>query len=271
MENSQMNAVVSKFREVAPGLIILQIQPDEWELPNFKPGQYIVIGLPGSAERIWVSDEEEVSPDPDKIIKRPYSISSSSVEKEYLELYITLIRSGKLTPRVFALKEGSRLFLAGKAKGLFTLDNLPEESNVIMIATGTGIAPYMSMIRTEFKKHPDRKFTLIHGSRHSWDLGYRAELSTLQSYFNNFTYIPVISRPERERDGWSGQTGYVQDVWKAGLVESKSGIKPTPSDTHIFLCGAPGMTQEMLTILEKEGFKEHKKKEPGEIHLEKFW
>ncbi|MBI3794434.1 MAG: hypothetical protein HY280_06865 [Nitrospinae bacterium] len=117
MEESQLNAVLLKRVEVAPGLIILSVKPDGWKLPVFEPGQYAVLGLSGSALRTDLSDPETEALPADKIIKRAYSIASSSKENEYVELYITLIRSGSLTPRIFALKEGDKIFLADKFKG----------------------------------------------------------------------------------------------------------------------------------------------------------
>lgn len=271
MEENQLNAVVLKRVEVAPGLIILRVRPSGWELPDFEPGQYAVLALPGAAKRTELSDPETEAPPPDKLIKRAYSIASSSKEKEFVELYITLIRSGSLTPRIFNLKEGDGVFLAEKFKGMFTLQQVPEQSNIVMIATGTGIAPYMSMIRTEFKLRPERRFAVFHGARHSWDLGYRAELSTLAYYFKNFAYLPSISRPDGEKEGWTGHTGYVQDLWRKKALEPRWGFQPKPDDTHVFICGAPAMAEEMLQTLSSEGFREHKKKEPGQIHLEKFW
>ena len=193
------------------------------------------------------------------------------MEKNYLELYITLIRSGSLTPRVFALKEGERIYLSEKFKGMFTLQQVPQDSNIVMVATGTGIAPYMSMIRTEFKLRPERRMAIFHGARHSWDLGYRAELSTLASHYKTISYIPTISRPDEEKEGWAGNAGYVQDVWRKGLLKAVWGVEPSPADTHIFLCGAPSMVEEMVALLASGGFKEHKKKEPGQVHVERFW
>lgn len=271
MSDDNFNAIVHKKIEVAPGLIILQVRPDGWELPEFEPGQYGVLGLPGSAARVELSDPEESAPDPEKLIKRAYSIASSSKEKKYVELYITLIRSGALTPRIFGLNEGDRLFLGPKFKGVFRLDHAPEEANLVMISTGTGIAPYMSMIRSEFTTRPDRRFALLHGARHSWDLGYRAELETLDYYFEGFTYAPTISRPEEEREGWNGYTGYVQELWKKGVAQKACGCDLTPDNTHIFLCGSPAMVEELVTFLADEGFKEHKKKDPGQVHVERFW
>lgn len=271
MEENQLNAVVTKRAEIAPGLMILSVRPDGWTLPDFEPGQYAVLALTGAAKRTELSDPEPEPAPTDKLIKRAYSIASSSKEKESVELFITLIRSGSLTPRIFALKEGDRIFLAEKFKGVFTMQGVPEATNIIMIATGTGLAPYMSMIRTEFKERPQRRVAIIHGARHSWDLGYRAELSTLAYYFKNFIYMPIISKPDGEKEGWTGPTGHVQDLWRKNQLEQTWGSKPKPEDTHIFLCGAPNMAEEMTQILSAEGFKEHKKKEPGQVHLERFW
>ena len=271
MADDNLNAVVHRVITVAPGLIILQIMPDDWETPDFKPGQCCVLGLPGSAKRHEFSDIEEAAPDPDKLIKREYSIASSSKEKQYVELYITLIRSGALTPRIFALKEGDRLYLDQKFRGVFRIDHAPAEANLVMIATGTGVAPYMSMIRSEFVTNPDRRFVLLHGARHSWDLGYRGELETLDQYFDNFTYAPAISRPGEEREGWNGFTGHVQDLWKNNVAQEACGCDLNPDNTHIFLCGSPDMVEEMVTLLATQGFCEHKKNDPGQVHAERYW
>jgi ferredoxin--NADP+ reductase len=271
METNNLNATLVKLTELAPGLSIMRLKPDGWALPDFEAGQYATIGLPGKAGRSKLSDPEETAPDPEKIIKRAYSICSSSKEKEYLELFITHIRSGSLTPRLFNLKKGDKLFLGEKFKGLFTLKDVPPEANIVMVGTGTGLAPYMSMIRTEFEESSTRRFAVLHGARHSWDLGYRAELETLAYYFKRFAYLPTISRPQEENEGWSGHAGYVQDIWKKNVVRDKWGVEPKPENTHFFLCGAPNMVEEMSKILSEAGFREHKKKEPGQVHVERFW
>ncbi len=271
MSDTEYNASVLSVIEVAPGLMIMRVKPEGWELPEFEPGQYAVLGLHGSEKRTDLSDPEEKPVDPDKMIKRAYSIASASSRKEYLELYITLVRSGSLTPRLFALKEGDKLFMASKFKGVFTLDRAPEDANLIFIATGTGLAPYMSMIRTSYKSDVKRHFAILHGARHSWDLGYRPELINLAETSDNFAYFPTISRPDDEMDGWYSHTGYVQSLWRERVVEKEMDIKLTPENTHVFLCGAPAMAEEMVQLLEAEGYKEHKKKDPGQIHVERFW
>ena len=122
--------------------------PDRWELPDFEPGQFAVLGLSGTATRHEVSNPEEERANPGKLIKRAYSIASSSVANEYVEFYIVMVRSGALTPRLFALSVGDRLWLSPKVSGLFTLADVPPDQQVLLISTGTGLAPYMSMLRS---------------------------------------------------------------------------------------------------------------------------
>ncbi|MFV2072220.1 MAG: ferredoxin--NADP reductase [Thermoanaerobaculales bacterium] len=193
-----------------------------------------------------MSDQEDPAPEPDKLIRRAYSIASSPEEADFLELYITLVRSGALTPRLWALKPGDHLWLGRKFSGLFTLDDLPGSAHVVLMATGTGLAPYMSMLRGFLLRESQRKVAVLHGARHSWDLGYRSELQTLQRLFPDFDYIPIVSRPEEEALPWTGHRGYVQELWQRGTVAERWGFSPEPATTHVFLCGNPGMIDQAM-------------------------
>ncbi len=266
-----LNAVVAQKIEVSPSLFILRIVPDGWELPAFEPGQFAVVGLPGSAPRCTVCDPEDEPAPPDKLIKRAYSVASSSVQREYLELYVALVPSGELTPRLFALEAGDRIWLAEKIKGMFTLADVPADKHVVMIATGTGLAPYMSMLRSQLTCGGPTRVAVLHGARHSWDLGYRSELRTLARMCPNFHYEPCVSRPGEEYVAWKGKTGYVQDLWDSDLLTKTWGFMPTPENTHVFLCGNPSMVEAAVEILAAEGFKEHGRREPGQIHVERYW
>ncbi|MCK4739515.1 MAG: ferredoxin--NADP reductase [Deltaproteobacteria bacterium] len=268
----ELNAVVIHRVEVAPGLIILRIRHEEEALPDFVPGQFAVLALPNSASRVPFSEAEDVADtDPQKMIKRAYSIASSSVERDYVEFYITLVRSGALTPRLFNLGIGDKLWLSTKFSGIFTLSDVEGEPDIVLIATGTGIAPYMSMIRTELAAPGKRRFAVIHGARNSWDLGYHSELVMMERLSPNFSYLPIISEPEEEPAPWGGESGFILDAWQSLNLEKKIGLKPTPEKTHIFLCGNPVMVQTMVETLTEDGFVEHKKNRPGQLHLERFW
>jgi ferredoxin--NADP+ reductase len=215
-------------------------------------------------------DESHAVADLTRMIKRAYSVASSSVAKEYLEYYVGIDRTGSLSPRLFALKEGDRLFVSPKFKGMFTLSDVSEEFNVALFATGTGVAPYMSMIRTELTRGLKRRFAVVHGACHSSDLGYHDELKALSLSSEQFHYLPILSHAHDEVVPWSGHKGFVQKLWTEGAFTDFWNIKPTPENTHIFLCGNPLMINAMLDILKEEGFVLHSRKEQGQIHVETF-
>ena len=273
MTDRPLNAIVTQKIEHAPGLMTIRTVPDQWELPEFTPGQFAVLGLPGAAPRCPEADPDPAPAPGDgkKMIIRAYSIASSSVAKEHLEFYVSLVRSGELTPRLFNLEIGDRLWLSPKFSGYFTLEEVPADADVILIATGTGLAPYMSMIRSVLTPQTPRRFAVIHGAYHSWDLGYHTELVTLERISPVFSYFPVISEPADEPAPWTGRTGFVQAVWEEGVIEKQWGLRPAPEHTHVFLCGHPLMIESMEQVLQGEGFIEHTRRAPGQIHLERYW
>jgi ferredoxin--NADP+ reductase len=267
----ESNARVTGRTEVAPGLITLRVAPEGWDLPAFSPGQFAVLGLSPVAPRCDFAEPEEAPPAPDRLLRRAYSIASSSRAREYLEFYVALVRSGAFTPRLFALAPGDRLWLSPRITGMFTLRDVPETSDLVLVATGTGLAPYMSMLRSGLAGRPGRRFAVLHGARHSWDLGYRSELMAIERAWPRFSYFPVVSRPEEEAPPWTAHRGYVQDLWASGALGRAWGRTPAPEDTHVFLCGNPSMVDSMADILRSSGWREHSRKAPGEIHVERYW
>ncbi len=270
-KSTELNALLVDRADVAPGLVVLRIAPRGWTLPLFTPGQFAVIGLPASAPKVPHSDPEDPDADPRRFIRRAYSIASSSRQREYVELFVALVTSGELTPRLLALRPGDPLWLGPKFTGMFTLRDVPSDRNLAMIATGTGLAPYMSMLRTELLGRSGRRIALLLGARHSWDLGYSRELFTMQRESPELTVLRIVSRPKEEREPWPGPIGHVQQLWSGGALERAWGFRPTPADTHVFLCGNPAMIDDMTKLLEGEGFRLHAPRAPGEIHVERYW
>lgn len=263
------NAIVVGREEISPQLLILRVQ-SEATLFDFTPGQFSVLGLLGREPRVPEADREEVPAEPDKLIRRAYSIASASIERRYLEFYLRLVTSGQLTPRLFALKYGSRLFLGPKATGVFTLDRVAPGKAVVLVATGTGLAPYISMLRTMLVQDSQRPFVVLHGARHSWDLGYRAELESLARIRSNFTYLPSIMQPE-EDPHFQGHTGRIQELIGRGVIEKESGVPLDPAKADVFLCGSPDMVADVKALLAAKGFKPDNAKEIGTIHVEEYW
>ncbi|NLH71679.1 MAG: ferredoxin--NADP reductase [Verrucomicrobia bacterium] len=270
---AKLNAVVTLRNQVSPWLMILQVVPDGWEFPDFRPGQFVSLGLSGNRPRCAAAEPERSAPPPDKLIKRAYSIASSPVNREFLEFYIALVPGGALSPRLFNLNIGDRVWLSPKATGHFVLDEarIPADADLVLVTTGSGLAPFVSMLQTHLKMETKRRIALIHGVRHSWDLGYRSIFMAMQHLRPNFTYLPVISRPTEEVVPWKGAIGHVQDVWKSGVLERAWGRRLAPDNTHVFLCGSPQMAQGMIGLLAADGFTEDTRQAPGQIHVEKYW
>jgi len=265
------NATVVKCIEVTGEIRILQVQLDEADF-EFTAGQYTTLGLLPDAPRVpeaqAVDNAEEPGGDP--MIRRAYSIASGSGQTEYLEFYISMVSSGALTPRLFALNEGDRLYVAKKSKGLFTLDRVPEQSNILLVGTGTGLAPYASMLRSEILANRDRQIAVVHGASFSWDLGYRRELESLARSNYHFKYIPMITRPKIDRN-WRGLTGRLPQFLDKMTLAKECGFAITPGPCHVLLCGNPAMVDDATERLEKRGFKQKQSREPGNLHMEKYW
>ena len=308
---AEYNATVASRVEVAPGLIIMRVVPDN--LPfQFKSGQYVVLGLKASELRIDEAEPEvpsvlptgavesirvgadfavaaviggtpesqaavdiqaaavvRAAANPDRMVRRAYSIASESRADEFLEFYLTVVMSGELTPRLFNLKIKDRLYVGPKAVGVFTLDKAPGK-HILMIGTGTGLAPYMSMLRSELVCNGPRQFVVVHGARYSWDLGYRTELTGLARHCGNFHYIPVITRPQEDIT-WRGRSGYLQNLIASSAIEQETGLALTPDNFDIFLCGNPGMIATVIEWAGIQGFVRDRGHDIGTLHTEEYW
>lgn len=102
---------------------------------------------------------------------------------------------------------------------------------------------------TPIKGERKEQEAVIHGVRHSWDLGYRSVLMTMEHLRDNFSYFPVVSEPDQEPVPWRGASRFVQDLWKSDAVEKSWGLRPGPDNTHIFLCGNPDMIESTIEML----------------------
>jgi ferredoxin--NADP+ reductase len=253
--NIVLNATLVGREDVNPDLSIFRVLPDSG-VPEFKAGQYVALGLP--------------APD-GGAVRRAYSIASPPKQREHLEFYIQLVHGGAFTPLLWELQEGARLWTGPKAVGKFTFDGVPEDAHVLMIGTGTGLAPYVAMLKEHMScAHSARRLVVAHGARHARDLGYRLPLTKLDIECPNFLYAPTISRPT-EGDSWVGHVGRVESLIHDGTLERAMGEKIEPGKFHIFLCGNPGMCEDMMDHFQELGFTEDKPREPGDLHFEKYW
>jgi len=266
-KNSEYNATVVGKIQMTPDLMVLRVDTDQ-PRETFEAGQYTVLGLYGREERSENSMAEAVPVDEDKLIQRPYSIASAKTQVKQLEFYISQVKTGQLTPRLFNLELGDRLYVGERIVGVFKLADTPEGNDIVMIATGTGVAPYISFLRSYVVSRPDSRMAVIQGAAKQWDLGYYSELSFLDDGFENFYYIPTLTEAD---ETWTGYELWIEEMLDQKILEKEVGIAVDPEKTHFFLCGNPKMVQNVSDWLADYDYQRHTRRNPGSLHVEEFW
>lgn len=270
--STDYNATIVLRVDLVPGTIVLRVKLDEGAF-EFEPGQYTVLGLHRSSPRVpeATADRAELQSKPhDFMVRRAYSITSNSKQDE-LEFVVTLVRSGDLTPRLFNLKEGHRIHVEPRASGVFTMQSSSGNRDLLLIATGSALAPYLSMIRTEFPETQQNQYVVLHAAAVSWDLVFRSQLEELADKSTHLTYLPTITEPERDPN-WLGLTGDVASLLRGGDIEDAVGIPIDPDRFDVFLAGSPDMIDAATRELEERGFTAGKPGAPDTtIHVERYW
>lgn len=174
-----------------------------------------------------------------KAITRAYSIASPPNGGRRFELCLNLVKEGIFSPRLFEMQPGETVAMQSPL-GMFTLRQPPRDS--LMIATGTGIAPFRSMLKAHLNA-ASPQFTLLFGVRYESHLMYRSEFEELARCFPQFRFWPILSRPDA---GWTGRAGHVQ----AHLDEALNGRR----DVDVYLCGLKAMVDDVRRILKSQGF-----------------
>lgn len=267
MDTSKLayNATVVGKIMITPDLMILRVCTDT-PRAKFVSGQFTNIGVMVKETRSPNSVYSIEQMPPTEMIVRPYSIASANFETSNFEFYISQVKSGQLTPRLFNLVQGNRMWVDENIFGIFNLHNTPDDCNIVMTATGTGLAPYISFLRSHLTEHKNTKLAVFHGAASPWDLGYYSELKFIESSFSNFFYFPTILKPEAS---WTGLTGYIEKHIEAGLL-AKNGIEMHPQKTHFYLCGNPKMVECMTNLLEQYSYTKHTSDTAGALHIEEY-
>ncbi len=258
------NATVVRREDANERVARVWIAPDSGAVSPFEPGQFVQVG--------WPKDPEPDAPPGGRVrwIKRSYSIASAPGESPAYELFLALVPEGLLTPRLWRLEQGSRTWCDDKPKGLFTLERIPAGQHLVMVATGTGVAPFVSMLRHYRGRGRWRRLTIVHGARTRSDLVYDEELTAAAGSDASFRYLPVLSR-EPESGAWRGLRGRVQSALADDVFARSVGEPLGPKGTHVLLCGNPAMIEDVRALLAPAGFALDTAKVPGNLHFERYW
>jgi ferredoxin--NADP+ reductase len=211
-----------------------------------------------------------------------------------LEFYVVLIRHGEvrtpaLTPRLFSLEVGSRLFAGPHPKGHYTLAPVEPDDHVLFLATGTGEAPHNAMLGELLASGHRGRILNVVSVRNERDLGYLLTHRRVETRWPNYLYVPLTTREPRNLDlahpEYSGKLR-LQDFITTGRFAESLGQPFDLRTTHIFLCGNPAMVgipreehgqrvypqpTGLIELLERIGFQADRPGQPGNVHFEKYW
>jgi ferredoxin/flavodoxin---NADP+ reductase len=240
-------ARIAQRREISSDLWIVRVHPGGDY--SYLPGQYATLGI---ASR-------------EKIHERAYSIVSAPHE-DSLEFFLEMVPGGEVSPRLYHCAVGDELTLRKAAKGRLLLDSSSGRTNHLFLATVTGVAPFVSMVRSLYHQQKDlrtptaQKLFLIDGASRSYELAYREELAKIAAEVDWLTYIPTVSRPWEDKS-WKGETGRVDDLVRK--YTDSWGL--AGHSTTAYLCGHPSMIENTKGILKRHGW------EAGAIREEAFF
>lgn len=229
---------------------------------RFRSGEFVMLGLIPD-----VADGGVARP-----ILRAYSIASPSWDEE-LEFYSIKVPDGPLTSRLQHLQQGDSIILRTRPVGTLVLDALLPAKRLWLMATGTGIAPFASLIRDPDVYEAYDKVYLVHACRHANELAYGTELvESLKhhEFLSDMTADALHYYPMTTREA-TGNRGRITDAMTSGALFEALDIRdPIHPDTDRFMmCGSLAFNVDMQAILDRWGFVEGSNTEPGNYVIEK--
>lgn len=220
-------------------------------LGHFEAGQFTKLALDLGGERV----------------ARPYSLVSAP-GTEPLEFYYNVVAEGPLSPRLAALQEGEALYVAPNPAGFLVLREVPEADNLWLISTGTGLGPFLSILRSDAPWQRFARVTLVHAVRTAADCAYRGMIGAIAAARGEkFAFVPFVSRESVA----GALAGRVPAAIGDGRLERAARAELSAARSHAMLCGNPAMVTDVTAALEARGMRKHRRRAPGHITVETYW
>lgn len=237
VENKQWTATLHSLRVEA-------------SITPFDAGQFTQLALD--------VDGEEVS--------RPFSLVNAPDEQP-LDFYFIKVPGGVLSTELAKLQAGDSIKVGAKASGLLTVKQAPAAQKLFLLSTGTGVGPFLSIIKTAEVWQKFEHVTLVHAVRYMEELTYQQViLDAAEQHTQEFSYIPIVSREPCDY----AIPGRIPAAIMNNSLELRAGGR-IDDQSHVMLCGNPDMVQDTLNVLSKRGLKKHTRREAGHISIEKYW
>ena len=212
---------------------------------NFQAGQFVRIALDIDGERV----------------ARAFSFVNPP-QDPVLEFYGIVVPEGPLSPRLAKLKAGETLYVASNPAGFLVLSEVPDAQTLWLMATGTGIAPFLSILRTEAPWKRFRNVVLVHAVRRAEELVYGDVVRKMP-----LKYVSFVSR-----ESASGSlAGRIPAALRDGRLEAAAGLALAAETSQVMLCGNPDMLKDTTAALAERGMRKHRRRNPGHITVESFW
>lgn len=218
----------------------------------FTAGQFAKLGMDIGGERV----------------QRAYSYVNAPGDNS-LEFYLVTVPDGKLSPRLHALQAGDSLLITEEAAGFFVLEEVPDSQTLWMLATGTALGPYLSILQEGRDLDRFENIVLVHAARYAHDLSYLPLMQNLQQRYQGKLRIQTVVSRE---DAAGSLTGRIPALIENGSLEAAVGLTISAEHSHVMLCGNPEMVRDTQQVLkETRQMRKHLRRKPGHITSEHYW
>ncbi len=235
---------------------------------RFKPGQFARLG-------VYRDDPHGRNSGP-RYIWRAYSIVSADYD-EFLEFYSIVVPDGDFTTKLAELSEGDELLIDKAAYGFLTLDRFENGKDLWLLSSGTGIAPFISILYDLNAWQQYERLILVHSVRKEHELAYRDTMEAFRSHeaFGNelrdnpdkLVYVPIVTR-ENVPDTLGER---IPALVGSGTLEAYAGVKLDRERSRIMICGNPDMVDDIRHHLQSDGYRVSRRGEPGHMAVENYW
>jgi len=216
---------------------------------GFQAGQFVRIAL------------DTVGGDAGSRVARAFSFVNPPQDAVH-EFYGVIVPEGPLSPRLATLKAGDALQVAGNPAGFLVLSEVPDAETLWLVSTGTGLAPFLSILRTEAPWKRFKNIVVVHAVRRANELTYRELIQK-----SGARYVSFVSRENAP----GSLAGRIPAAVTDGRLEKAAGLALSPDTSHVMLCGNPQMLKDATAALMARGMRKHRRRTPGHITVESFW